>query len=497
PAHQNTIRWVDCSKNVPESSSTFNASTIDLTSLPPNLHCGRLDVPMDYSKPFCDGNKITLGLAMVRPANPKGALFFNPGGSDAGVVVAWDVALNLTHAFDGLEDFDLLVLDVRGTFSSNPLNVSLETFAGMSGPFPTNQTEFDIAKNASATIIQSWIDNSSPPGIVEHVGTREVVQDYESVRRALGYDRINFLGGSQGGHRAAQYAVAFPDRVGNFVLDSAAPHGLPIYDQAQDQVLGMNRLMLRADAYCQNNASCPFHSQGKGSVPKAFHQIIETAKQSPYFIPACANSTTCSPYITDLDIRNGMLAALIVSPDFPVILEAINSTLAGDASAFVSPPLTLGGVVAIPLLCNDYNDGLKVRQSHTHDERSHFRLQLAYSHKLYCSAWPFEVPKQEPTTTNQSMLMVTADFDGSTPIEWATFSWNTAPKSVLVVRHGDGHVSFPLTDQPSTKITKDFLNTGILPSAQNSTQVTVYTPGMKFAGISDPYDVPTGPEAGD
>ena len=52
-------------------------------------------------------------------------------------------------------------------------------------------------------------------------------------------------------------------------------------------------------------------------------------------------------------------------------------------------------------------------------------------------------------------------------------------------------------DQPSTHITKDFLNTGILPYAQNSTQVTVYTPGMKLAEISDPYDVPTGPKAGD
>ena len=79
--------------------------------------------------------------------------FSNPGGSDAGVVVAWDIALNLTDAFDGLEDFDVLgeippsilragnyanhrviVLDVRGTFSSNPLNVSLETFAGLGGP---------------------------------------------------------------------------------------------------------------------------------------------------------------------------------------------------------------------------------------------------------------------------------------------------------------------------------------------------------------------------
>lgn len=33
--------------------------------------------------------------------------FSNPGGSDAGVIVAWEVALNLTNAFDSLLDFDL------------------------------------------------------------------------------------------------------------------------------------------------------------------------------------------------------------------------------------------------------------------------------------------------------------------------------------------------------------------------------------------------------
>jgi len=57
--------------------------------------------------------------------------------------------------------------------------------------------EYDAFKHASATVIQSWIDNSSPPGILDHVGTREVTQDYESVRKALGYEKINWLGGSQ------------------------------------------------------------------------------------------------------------------------------------------------------------------------------------------------------------------------------------------------------------------------------------------------------------
>ena len=55
----------------------------------------------------------------------------------------------------------------------------------------------------------------------------------------------------------------------------------------------------------------------------------------------------------------------------------------------------------------------------------------------------------------------------------------------------------PVVDQPSTSITKDFLNTGRLPKAQSSTLVTVYTPGMVRGPIEDPYSVPTGAKAGD
>lgn len=43
-------------------------------------------------------------------------------------------------------------------------------------------------------MFQSWISSSSPTGIIEHVGTKEVVQDFEQIRKALGYDRVSFIG---------------------------------------------------------------------------------------------------------------------------------------------------------------------------------------------------------------------------------------------------------------------------------------------------------------
>lgn len=102
----------------------------------------------------------------------------------------------------------------------------------------------------------------------------------------------------------------------------------------------------------------------------------------------------------------------------------------------------------------------------------------------------------------------------SAPTEWATYAWKHAPHSALVVRHGDDHVSFPrksklsyylsvfsnrykVTTQPSTLISKAFLRNGTVPAAQESEQVSVYTPGMVRKPVSDPYQVVTGALAGD
>lgn len=72
PTCAKPIRWVDCSEHVP---STLDLTGVNLNNLPPTLHCGQLDVPMDYSRPLSPNNTITLGLAMYRPAKPKGVLF--------------------------------------------------------------------------------------------------------------------------------------------------------------------------------------------------------------------------------------------------------------------------------------------------------------------------------------------------------------------------------------------------------------------------------------
>lgn len=152
----------------------------------------------DYSKPFCNENKITLGLATYLPKHSKGPLFFCPGGTDPGVVTIWEVALNLTNAFSGLLDFQIIAIDIRGTYSSNPLNVSLDIIeAVLQIVYPTSESEYEDMVATSAASFKSWSENSTPKGILGHVGTFEVSRDYEMLRKAFGFEKINFLGASE------------------------------------------------------------------------------------------------------------------------------------------------------------------------------------------------------------------------------------------------------------------------------------------------------------
>ncbi|KAK5118743.1 hypothetical protein LTR85_007949 [Meristemomyces frigidus] len=500
---------------------------------------------MDYAKPISAANNITLDLAMYRPKDPKGVLFFNPGGSDPTAVVAWQVALNIesdfTPNFHGLLEYDLMsnvapllllrfltdatqkVMEVRGLWASNPLNVSLDTFAPLVGAYPSSEREYDAYQQAAKVMFQSWTDLSAPAGIIEHVGTRETVQDYDRVRIALGYEKIHFLGASYGTYRAAQYAATFPERVGHFALDAVAPHGMSFLDNIKYDIIAANRVLLRADAFCQNNASCPFHNEGKGGIPEAWREVL--AKAANGTISACANGTPCNETLSTSDVQSILLGLLSGQPDFPELFAVLEGALSGDgAELAASGPLTIDAVWAVPLECGDnrvydasFSGYQKLIRTMEEADTNHIHRSGSLSLFLVCAAWPYKSAPTEPLDLQAPMLLVTADFEADAATEKATFVWTTqTPHSALAVRHGDDHVSFdrkfiapsslfltreadrasvPL--QASTNVTKAFLRSGVLPAARNETFITVYEPGMRRAAILDPYCVPTGLEAGD
>ncbi|KAK3070243.1 hypothetical protein LTR53_010784 [Teratosphaeriaceae sp. CCFEE 6253] len=534
PLFHPKITWVDCHNNVPSVlSQGFPTDNFSAAALPSTLHCGQIQVPVDYSKSIhADGNQITVGLAMYRPRKPKGVLFYCPGGTDAGAVIPWQVALGLnsdfTPDFAGLLDYDLMAMDIRGTWSSNVLNVSLDTVLPLvSVGYPANRWDFDAYLAAATTMWQSWANLSSPAGILDHMGTPEVVQDYDSIRSALGHDKIHFLGASTGSFRASQYASTYPNRVGHFALNAVVPHGLSVENQVKYDILAVNRGLLRADAFCQNNATCPWHHAGRGSVPnvrcrdrppshsqrltfawETYRDLLASATNGTLVACDTPTATDCSGNGTAVpawELQAAIARRPAGQPDFPMLLDALALARAGNAAALVaSPPPTLDQFWGFPLICNDYpvdksfRAYQKVIKTAASVDTHRLNQSMWIFAQLICSAWPYAVPVDEPLGLNATMLLVTSDFDVSQPTEKTTFMWETqTPHSALVVRHGDDHVSFNEPKVASTEITKQFLRTGVLPLDQDSTYVTVYQPGEHRRPVADPYCAPTGFWVGD
>ncbi|KAF8209590.1 Alpha/Beta hydrolase protein [Mycena galopus ATCC 62051] len=502
-----TLRWVDCTTNVPQPIQVALNITTFSGTLPPTLFCGEIDVPMDYTQPIASDNQITVGFAMNRPQNPAGLLIYHAGGPGVDAVSqAWENALNTSQTFSGLEDFDFLAVNTRGIQFSNPLNCTSNTFFNnISFAFPSTESEFDAYQTAMGNFIQSCANNSSPAGIVQHVGTVEVIQDWDTIRAALGYEQIHLVGVSYGTFVGAAYAAKYPERVGHFVLDAVLPHGMPFQDMVTDQVAAINRLLLRADAFCLEDTSCPFHGQGKGSVVKAWETVLARAIQKPIPASKCGPNTLCNTPVTPTDLRLGASMLLRSNPDFPQFNLALNESLNGDASLFAYVPIEdIRDTVVVPLLCSDLqnsNKSFAAFEALSTNSNSSDPAQMIYSQiwqfTYMCSAWPFSAPAPALLPTELPIMWVTADFDLNLPTELSTFAFEQAPNSTLVIRHGDDHVSIDLPTTASHPIEVDFIRTGIFPAARDDALVTVIPPGGKRGALADPYTVDVGAVAGD
>ncbi|KIM77254.1 hypothetical protein PILCRDRAFT_12233 [Piloderma croceum F 1598] len=482
-----TIQWIDCASHVPQPLKNTSLPA----TLPSTLHCGRLNVPMDYLQPMSENNTITLGFSMYRPQNSQGLINFNPGGpGQEAASYGWRFALNLTDAswFAGLEAFDILAMDVRGTYSSNPLNCSLGNWT-LSSSLPASESEFKALQTAVGMYAQSCIDLSTPNGIVSHVGTSETVQDWESLRQALGYEKLHHYGISYGTFGGATYANKYPENVGRFALDAVFAPGLRNLEMIQNQFRAINRLLIRADVYCLNDSTCPFHSQGKGSVVQAFKTVLDRA------------SSNRSPNPTADDVRN-MVAMdyLVGDPDFPELNQALYQAVKGNWTAFNYTALAsiyTSAIMSIaPIYCLDYhnddntlNGFNKIRQASVMDDPARVEYIFYLALHSVCSGWPYSAASNPPLYVDIPMTLVTSDFDYNTPTESATSEWKQAPNSVLVVRHGDDHGTYNVPG-PARSAFIDFLVTGELPRAVNQTFATIYEPRSKRDPVPDPYAVP-------
>ncbi|MEU8887170.1 alpha/beta fold hydrolase [Streptomyces sp. NPDC048442] len=187
----------------------------------PTRECTTLKVPVDAAKPGSG----TLDLAVSRlPATDLkrriGALVMDPGGP--GLPGLYTTANLLPPQIRAL--FDVVGFDRRGSGASTPFD------CGEPAGAVQKLEETDFADLTKADVVDpTAVERSAKEYITKcrakygeltaHLGSRDVVADLESIRLALGEDKLSLQMVSYGTLVAQEYLREHPDRVRATVLD--------------------------------------------------------------------------------------------------------------------------------------------------------------------------------------------------------------------------------------------------------------------------------------
>ena len=185
------VQWGSC--------RSAGGSGGDALPIPAGAQCGKIAVPVDYSKP--DGDEATLALIRFPATGEKiGSLIINPGGpGESGIEAAAGIVEGLP--VDVRERFDLVGFDPRGVGASTPAvwcNSDADNDRLRADPMVDYSPDgVRRIEGETKAFIQRCIDKMGPD-FLANIGTESVAQDLDALRAAVGDDKLNYLGYSYG-----------------------------------------------------------------------------------------------------------------------------------------------------------------------------------------------------------------------------------------------------------------------------------------------------------
>jgi len=279
-------------------------------------NCGKLPVPFDRRHP--DGRKIKIYFEQYLHSNPgpaESAILVNAGGP--GLASTSNRLFVFALFGQNLDVHDFLLIDDRGRGFSKTINCP----ELQHGTASFKVGEMDCAAQLGPA--DSWY------------GTGDIAMDTDAVRAALGYDKVDYWGGSYGGEDVSAYAARFGEHLRSIILD--APMGTPalrpfLLDGDNARATARE---VRLD--CQRSPTC---SADHSDPNSEFAQLIQSIRSRP--VQGWAYNTSGVPVHVKLDEGALLYLSAFPTSSFPYgFFVSAGEILAAGASLSHGDPVPL------------------------------------------------------------------------------------------------------------------------------------------------------------
>jgi pimeloyl-ACP methyl ester carboxylesterase len=414
--------------------------------------CTTLTVPLDYARP----RAATIPIALVRrratdPTQRIGSLVINPGGpGEAGTQLLGRDLNVLTPTVK--QRFDIVEMDPRGVGNSGGLHCSDPSASGTSSGSGAKVDPVPVTPEGRAALIeanrgyaQACADRAGP--LLGRIGTTDTARDLDQLRKALGDERLTFLGVSYGTLLGATYADLFPTRVRALVLDGVIDGSLPSFELWMAQAVGFQQQLDAFFAACAS--SCAWRPGIP--LPDALDRLIQRVRAAP--LPAGDGAV-----VGVSELYSALFSRLYSRSRWNSLAQALGAAERGDGGPILgitrsylgeTPGATINSDASNAINCLDHPVDTDLTQYEALAAQAtmrarHFGPYLAWAGAM-CATWeapptrephPVRAPGAPPT------LVIGTTNDPATPFTWAQNVAASFEQAVLLTREGTGHVAY-------------------------------------------------------
>ena len=414
------------------------------------VECGNIEVPFDYADP--DQGSFVLYVKKHNAASPAdriGSMMVNPGGPGFGGSSLADDA-EYYFSQDLIDRFDIIAWDPRGTGESTPAVDCVDTFDeyfGLDSP-PETPDEKQALIDASQAFNDKCAENSGT--ILPYISTQASAQDINSLRLALGEEKVSFFGFSYGSELGTTWATMFPETVRAIVVDGAVDPTASSIQEGMAQAKGFEGQLATFLKQCSERTTCEFHNNGDAEA--AFDQLVLDIDSTPLEVSKDRTPVTQGVLFT------AVAQAMYSDYYWPQLSEALSAAQGGDGKGILqlyddyyqrNEDGTYGNELEafLAISCLDDPGATSTEEVDSHIEdfiAAAPRLGGNFAYGYSCALWPVKQAAKVNITGKGAgpIVVVGTTGDAATPLSSTRKMAQGLEQGILIVVDANQHTGY-------------------------------------------------------